>query len=252
MLATVRLYREGLAAALARQEGLDVVGAGDGGPRAIDLVGTYRPEVAIVDADLVQTPRFVDRLRLAHPPLLVIAFAVGDDDTQVVSCAEAGVAGYVSQDAGMVELIRVIAAAGRGEVRCSPQVAGNLFRRVGELARAGVPGSSPSPPARTAETRARLDAVQLTAREGEIVTFICGGLMNKEIARRLGISLSTVKNHVHHLLEKHAVGSRSDLSHLYQPWTDAGPGHPSGGDAAIPQQRGQGPGPDPDPRRPRP
>jgi DNA-binding NarL/FixJ family response regulator len=63
-------------------------------------------------------------------------------------------------------------------------------------------------------------APPLTSREAEVMALIVQGLMNKQIARRLGISLSTVKNHVHRILQKQAVFSRVDLARR----PDPGPG----------------------------
>jgi DNA-binding CsgD family transcriptional regulator len=52
----------------------------------------------------------------------------------------------------------------------------------------------------------------LTAREGEVAALIAGGLANKQIAGRLGISISTVKDHVHRILAKTGLPSRSAIA----------------------------------------
>ena len=84
-----------------------------------------------------------------------------------------------------------------GEFRCSPRVAAQLVRRLRALSRErGVD-----------ETDARL-----TAREQGIAALLAEGLSNKEIARRLGIELCTVKNHVHHVLEKLHATSRAQAA----------------------------------------
>jgi two-component system, NarL family, nitrate/nitrite response regulator NarL len=77
-----------------------------------------------------------------------------------------------------------------------------LLRRVVSVAhvQAGHAGSDPT--------------ASLTAREREIVHLIDEGLSNKEIATRLQIELPTVKNHVHHVLDKLAVSRRADAAAL--------------------------------------
>ena len=90
-------------------------------------------------------------------------------------------------DATAQELVATIQGCACGEFHCSPRMAAMLVRRVSALAQ-GV-----------AEDRRDDD---LTLRERTIVGLIDNGLSNKEIARRLGIELSTVKNHVHRILEK--------------------------------------------------
>ena len=86
----------------------------------------------------------------------------------------------------------------RGEAACSPRVAAALLRRVAD---------------RGARAR-RLDGefAPLTSRERQIVALIDEGLSNKEIAARLCIELSTVKNHVHNLLEKLGARGRGEAA----------------------------------------
>lgn len=207
VVSRVRLYREGLALVLSTRCGIEVAGVAGDGPEAEELIATTRPTVAIVDSVLVTAPDLLPSFRRAHPPIRVIAFGVGDDPTEIIGCAEAGVAGYVSSSACAADLVAVLDAVERDELRCTPFVAGTLLRRVSELAAAGSRQSPHSGP----------DASLLTTREAEVVALIEQGLMNKQIARRLGISLSTVKNHVHRILQKQAVVSRGDLARRSRP-----------------------------------
>jgi two-component system, NarL family, nitrate/nitrite response regulator NarL len=205
VVSRVRLYREGLALVLSTRCGIEVAGVAGDGPEAVELIATTRPTVAIVDSALVTAPGLLPSFRRAHPPIRVIAFGVRDDPTEIIGCAEAGVAGYVSSEACATDLVAVLDAVERDELRCTPFVAGTLLRRVTELSAAGSRQSPPSGPLRP-------DASLLTTREAEVMALIEQGLMNKQIARRLGISLSTVKNHVHRILQKQAVVSRGDLA----------------------------------------
>ena len=65
-------------------------------------------------------------------------------------------------------------------------------------------------PTRTAKTL--LTDVRMTTREREVVELIAEGLRNKEIAQRLHLATYTVKNHVHHILEKLALRSRLQIA----------------------------------------
>ena len=193
VVSRVRLYREGLVLLLGARAGLEVAGAAGDAPAAVALVATARPDVAIVDSAMIVTPGVVASMRLAGAR--VVAFGVRDEPAEIIACAEAGVAGYVPATAGTGELIKVLEAARRDELSCTPTVAGALLRRVTELS----------------ATVRRPDAGALTGREAEILALLGEGLMNKQIARRLGLSLSTVKNHVHRILQKQAVPNRDEL-----------------------------------------
>ena len=86
-----------------------------------------------------------------------------------------------------------------GEFACSAREAALLLRRLAELAAA-----RPSP--------SQLVLEALTPREREIVELLKLGLGNKLIARRLGIGHATVKNHVHHILEKLNLRGRGEVA----------------------------------------
>jgi len=106
----------------------------------------------------------------------------------------------------------VVSAAVRGELPCSPRIAGGLLRRVTALA---------------AERWSREEPYRLTAREAEIAQLIERGLSNKEIARTLCIEVSTAKNHVHSILEKLHVHRRVEAAALLRPALDRLSSHSS-------------------------
>jgi DNA-binding NarL/FixJ family response regulator len=128
----------------------------------------------------------------------VLAFAVEEMTSDIFDCAEAGAAGYVTADASMDELVDAIERIGRGELVCSPRVAAQLFGRISER------------PAR--QTMDALHSKWLTSRERQVLDGIRRGHSNKEIAQSLHIAEPTVKNHVHHLLEKLEVTTRAQAA----------------------------------------
>jgi DNA-binding NarL/FixJ family response regulator len=109
------------------------------------------------------------------------------------TAGQAEIAGYVGRNGSKEDLIAAVENAVRGEVLCSPRVAASLFRRLA---------------AHVQITKRRPPEAALTGREQDIIALINMGLSNKEIARQLKISLPTVKNHVHNILEKLPVGRR--------------------------------------------
>lgn len=192
ILGTVRLYSEGLAQRLAATP-LHVIDLATTWGEAYDLIRHHRPHVVLLDASSHEFLPHVGLLREV-PDLIVVAFAVSDEEGDIIACAEAGVSAFVERSASIDDLVAAVMRAVRGELQLSPRLAAALFRRVGALGRPGV-----MPP-----------GVRLTAREREILSMIRGGMSNKEIAAGLGICLPTVKNHVHRLLEKLGVHRRCD------------------------------------------
>jgi DNA-binding NarL/FixJ family response regulator len=197
LLSEVRLYREGLLSSLARQQAFEVLGAADMSNAAVARVIGLRPEVIILDISAPNSFPFAKSLGISLPSAKIIAFAVSEIDHLVLACAEAGIAGYVAPDGSEQDLLTAIEYALRGELYCSPRIAGLLLRRVAALS---------GRPARPAEH------ASLTPRERQVLGLVAEGMSNKEIGRSLRIGDSTVKNHVHNILEKLQVHRRGEAA----------------------------------------
>jgi DNA-binding NarL/FixJ family response regulator len=129
------------------------------------------------------------------PKAKVLILGLTETRENVLECIEAGVAGYITKQASLDDLLTRIDEALRGEIACSPDVTRAAFSRLSELAQ-------------QRRTKEVAEASTLTCREMEILGLIARGLSNKEIANQLSLSLHTVKNHVHHLLEKLSAKGR--------------------------------------------
>ena len=190
----IRLYQDGLASALAGTPGIEVVGSASGCDEALARVRELAPDVVLVDT--AGTEGVATVRALAGVGSAVIVLAVPEHEDEILRWAEAGVAGYVTRDGSLDDLLAMVGSVARGETLCSPRVAASLFRRVAALA--AEQGAQP--------------LSRLTSRELQIVGLIGEGLSNKEIARQLHIELATVKNHVHNILEKLQVKRRGEVA----------------------------------------
>jgi DNA-binding NarL/FixJ family response regulator len=190
----MRLYCEGLACLLAREDGIEVVGTGTERREIIAGVAQFEPDVVLLDASLPDGMQTIRELALGLE-VRVIALGCRENDVEMIACAEAGVSGFLAPDHSVGDLVASIQGAGDGELLCSPKMAGALLRRVTALAS----GRSVDGPASS-----------LTSRELQVVRLIDQGLSNKQIALQLEIELSTVKHHVHHILEKLEVARRGE------------------------------------------
>jgi DNA-binding NarL/FixJ family response regulator len=196
--AGVRLYREGLATSLASRDHLAVVATSasrvDAHARVLALV----PDVVVLDMGTEGSLDLIRELRTAAPNVKILAFAVDEVSSDILECAEAGASGYVTSDASIDELAIAIERIAREELVCSPRIAAKLFGRIWESGERSPSGES--------EHRT------LTSREREVLDLICGGDSNKDIAQKLNIAEATVKNHVHHLLDKLDVATRAQAA----------------------------------------
>jgi len=206
LLADVRFYREGLVRALEGCSQLEIVGSAPVNAAGLDLLRLKTPEIVLLEVAATRMTAIVQSILSAIPRGKVVALAIADEELDAVACAEAGAAGYVSSEASVDDLVATIVRVARGEFPCSPRVASLLARRISSLSAQGT----------LSEVRSTL-----TAREWQIVRLLDDGLSNKEIAQHLGIVVSTVKNHVHHILNKTRVSRRAQAAARLRPWNSS-------------------------------
>jgi DNA-binding NarL/FixJ family response regulator len=193
IVADVRLYREGLHAGLAGRSDFDVVGSAATVEEALRLITSARPHVIIIDMATRQSLKIIRTMRCHDPGISIIGFGVDEMADEILACAAAGLAGYVPCEASLEELVRRVECVYQGELLCTPQIAAALFCTLAE----GQAGKDK-----------KAELLALTARERQVLQLIDKGFSNKEIAIELRIEVSTVKSHVHNLLDKLRVTSR--------------------------------------------
>lgn len=188
------VVREGLVLLLGLLPGIEVAGAAADGREAVDLAGSLRPDVVLMDLrmprmDGVEATR---RIRAAHPEIHVVVLTTYSDDESVFAALAAGARGYLTKDTDAESLASAIATVVEGEAQFDPGVQ----RR---LAEAVVTGSRRAPELPDG----------LTRRESEVLRLIAAGRSNTEIAGELFISEATVKTHINNLFAKAGLRDRA-------------------------------------------
>lgn len=196
VISPVRIYVQGLAHLLGEEAGVELAGTAPGVDAASPLLARTDVDVILLDmtGDMAGERGLAALHRLVGMTTVpCVVLGIPDRPADVIACAEAGIAGYVTNENSFTDLVSTLRAATRGEFLCQANIAAGLVSRLAALV-----GGLRAPA-----------ALNLTARELEIVPLIESGYSNKEIARLLHIQLTTVKNHVHNILEKLGVQGRS-------------------------------------------
>jgi DNA-binding NarL/FixJ family response regulator len=136
----------------------------------------------------------------------IVITGIVESQTAILHCLEAGAAGYVREADGVQQLISVVRHAAQGEALVSPAVAGALIARVNELKRLATELNGYH------ESDMEQQATELTEREREILALLGEGYSNRDIAEELVITVGTVKNHVHNILDKLDVHTRKQAA----------------------------------------
>ncbi|MBC7896786.1 MAG: response regulator transcription factor [Cytophagaceae bacterium] len=172
------IMREGLAAVLSGNPGLDVVGQAGDGKLALQLFSDLSPDVSIVDLRMspMDGVEITTAMRAASPNARVILLTTYDTDEEVFRGLRAGAASYLLKDVDSAKLIETIRAVHSGRKAISPEIAAKLAEHMSSDA--------------------------LTPRQLDVLKCLSQGKSNLEIANTLFISEGTVKAHVKAILQK--------------------------------------------------
>lgn len=195
-----RLNRECLAAQLRAHQ----VEAGEAWdlPSLFNQVDAGTPDVILLNVATADSAMLLQVSGDIDPNTKVVVYGLSmDRESDIVAAAGAGVAGLHLRSESFADLLDMVRSAGNGQALCSPEVSAILMKRVYAFAAQTNPDSSTG---------------SLTARENEILELLDQGLSNQQIATRLSVTLHTVKNHVHSVLTKLGVSSRSEAVTVFR------------------------------------
>ena len=196
ILTPIRLLGEGLAASLRMCDAdLDPALIRDVRQLRALVLSAEPPRMAIVDVTQSLPLELIREFHLDFPNLPLIALGLREQESEIVAHGSAGFIGYLRREDGLEELRARVDDALCGRMLCSPEIAAGIMRGLFLREPRG-----PQPP-----------AAALTAREAHVEELVRRGLSNKEIARTLDLSESTVKHHVHAILGKRRLNSRFQL-----------------------------------------
>jgi DNA-binding NarL/FixJ family response regulator len=206
------MYRYGLAAVLSQQDGIDVVASVGDGDALLRSVDEHAPDVVVTDLSMpsLDGVTATSQLVATRPEIAVLVLTMYEDDEHVFAALRAGARGYLVKGADGAEIVRAVQSVASGDA----VYGGPVARRIVAFF-AGKQADSPSAWA----------FPDLTPREREVLDLLAAGCRNHEIARRLGMSDKTVRNHVSQVLLKLQVPDRTAAALKAR---EAGVGHRPG------------------------
>lgn len=175
---------------------LQIVGEAANANEGIEAIATVRPDVVLMDIRMEGGDGLnaLGRMKLDYPDLPIVLYSAYDNPTYIARAVALGASGYVLKSATRERLHEALLTAASGESAWTRE---ELRRVTGALA--------------TPRLSQDIE-VPLTQRESEVLRQMALGLTNKEIAKMLGISYETVKEHVQHILRKIGVSDRTQAA----------------------------------------
>ena len=182
------VVRAGIVGMLSGEKDFEVLGEAEDGSEAVALADRLKPDVVLMDLRMPQMDgvEAISRIKERHPGMNILVLTTYESDADVLRALERGATGYMLKDAPREDLFEAIRATAQGKSPLSPDVAARLVQRVREPVEE-----------------------LLSTREIEILELVAGGASNKEIAKQLWISDTTVKSHVLHIFNKLEVTDRT-------------------------------------------
>jgi DNA-binding NarL/FixJ family response regulator len=187
------LLRDLLVLRFDKERELELVGYANAPAAVVEMVSSQSPRVLLLDAELHRAgvERLVRQVRAISRETRVLLISSVLSEDALEHALIAGASGIVATQDDYAMLLRAIHAVARGEVWANRRATARALERSYDLATAPDPFAD-----------------RLTDREREIVNAVGRGLRNKEIARQMGISEKTVKNHLGTIFRKLKVDNR--------------------------------------------
>jgi len=178
---------EGLTRLLGSQDAFEIVATGATSREALDIAQRVRPDLIILGLSPSDgAAQAISEIKATLPGVRILMFTADPAVGPAVNALEAGAQGYVSKSCQLDELIHAVKAAIAGETYISRNFASRVLIAL-----------------RSSSVRkATLDALKLSAREGQIVRLLLDGKTNREMSFDLGITERTVKHYMTILMQK--------------------------------------------------
>jgi DNA-binding NarL/FixJ family response regulator len=189
---------DGLRGLIAAQEDLELVGEATNGLAALRIIKDQKPDLAVIDISMPELNGIALGRRLAAelPAAKLLVLTLHEDRAYLKQALGAGIRGYILKRSAAENLIQAIRAVLTGGLYVDPAIAGQVFQSAARNA-----GRSRGTPA----------ALDLTEREAEVLKLVALGFTNKEIARRLDVSVKSIETYRARGSEKLEIKTRAEL-----------------------------------------
>ena len=189
------LVRHGIKAVFEAYDEILLVAEAENGKEAIEMCGKYRPDIVLMDMvmPVLDGSEATEKIIKRWPDIKIIALTSFNDKDLIKKSLKAGAVSYILKNISADKLIKTIKDVYKGKLILSSQATRVLLSDLREKDN---------------------ENIELTQREKEVLCLIVEGLSNKQIAKRLFLSNSTVQFHVSNILNKLGVSKRTEAAYL--------------------------------------
>lgn len=209
------LFRSGLKAALDLEDDIEIAGISENGEQALQQIERSRPDVVLLDVNLpgMNGLQVARQIQAEYDNIAIVILTAYHDNEQLIHALRSGASAYRPKDVDARELVRTIREVADGYFLADGK---RMSRNERDTWLADQIDETTGPYMIDNEGH----YIPLSPREMEILEHVTQGMINKEIASKLGISQQTVKNHMTSILKKLNVKDRTQaaVSALRRGW----------------------------------
>lgn len=197
------LLRQGIKNVLELESDIKVIGEAANGEEAIALTEKLEPDILLLDMNMPRINGLEVTRKVIHHTrkTKVVILSINDDENYVVEVIKAGASGYLLKDIDPGMLVKALRMVQEGNNFIYPPLASRIF--------GDTSGAKDQYDFMIAKLQERRRDEKLTNREIDVLSLICKGMSNQEIANTLYLSEKTVKNHLTNIFRKINVNDRT-------------------------------------------
>lgn len=208
------LMRQGLKTVLDHSSEFKVIGEAEDGEGAVKMALELKPDVIVMDIGLpykngIEATR---EIKLARPEVNIVMLTSHDNDDEIFAALSAGAQGYCLKDCASQRIKIALSSVSQGAAWIDPRIAQKVLAAFDGSRKDPYKSEEAEAGAAAAAKGGASSTDSLSAREKEVLKLMVDGSSNKEISEKLIISVSTVRTHVEHILEKLAVTGRTQAA----------------------------------------
>ena len=195
------LFRQGIRKLLELENDIAVIGEAGDGDEMLHKLKATQPNVILMDIGMPEMDGVTAtyKVKKMTPQVNIIILTIYEDEPHIFDAIKAGAIGYLLKDVSINELLEAIRRANKGEALIQPVIATKVLKEFAMLDRRKTKGRGK-------------DFNALTEREKEVLRLIASGGTNKELAKKLGITEKTVKNHISNIFQTLHVNNRTQAA----------------------------------------
>lgn len=179
------LFRDGLKLLLGSFSDMEVAGEASNGKELLDKIDDHSDNIVLLDIDMPEMSGIeaAEKATEKYPDLKIIALSMFGDAEYYYGMIEAGAKGFLLKNSDITEVEKAIRTVEEGGSFFSPELLFKVVKNIRKI-------------------KERMNMLDLTERETEILYHICKGMSNQEVADLLNLSKRTVDKHRANLLSK--------------------------------------------------